>query len=127
MSTKRIGDKGEEIAVTFLEKLGYVVLERNYRYKRAEIDIVCIDPTGEDVLSDVLVFVEVKTRSRTDFGRPEEAVSKTKKRNLIRAAEGFIYERQWQETVCRFDVISIIRLAPGKPEVKHFKHAFYVD
>ena len=127
MSTQRIGGTGEEIAVRFLEKLGYKILERNYRYQRAEIDVVCYDPTGTDNPSGHIVFVEVKTRSGTTFGRPEESVTKTKQQHIIHAARGYLFEHQNQGAACRFDVISIL-LEPGRePKVKHFKHAFTVD
>lgn len=123
MSTKRIGDKGEGIAVQYLEGLGYKVLERNYRFEQAEVDLVCFEPAERYETGGELVFVEVKMRQGMGFGRPEEAVTPEKQRNIIRAARAFLYEFRLENSPCRFDVVAII-VQNGRPEIEHFKDAF---
>ncbi len=108
---------GEGLAVALLEQSGMVILERNWRYKRAEIDIIA----RED---KILVFVEVKTRAYSDFGLPEEMVNKRKRQLLIDA--GMAYMRSvGHEWEIRFDIVSVLG-EPGKlVEIKHFRDAFF--
>lgn len=80
---KKTGNKGEELACGFLKKKGYLIVERNFRTRFGEIDIVCLD--GEK-----LVFVEVKTKIGHDFGEPEEMVSKSKLAQVQRMGEVFV-------------------------------------
>jgi putative endonuclease len=110
------GKEGEELALRYLHANGYQVLERNYRYQHAEIDLIA--QKGK-----LIVFVEVKARSSTAFGNPEEFVSFTKVRLLKRVAEHYIFARDWQHDV-RFDIIAIVRTA-GEMKVKHIEDAFY--
>lgn len=109
----------------FLESNGYVVLDRNYRFQRAEIDLVCFEPTDDG--RGELVFAEVKTRSGLKFGRPEEAVSEQKRRYIVRAAQAYLHERRLEKSVCRFDVISVVLRDDGEPEIEHFKRAFWAS
>jgi putative endonuclease len=122
--SRPIGNQGEELAVQYLEGLGYKVLERNYRFEQAEVDLVCFEPAQRYELGGEIVFVEVKMRQGTGFGRPEEAVTLEKQRNVMRAAQAFLYEFHLENSPCRFDVVGII-LKNGKPEIEHFKHAFW--
>jgi len=109
------GNEGENRAIYYLEKKGYQVLEKNYRFKRAEIDIIVSK-------ENVLVFVEVKTRRTLKFGLPEESVNSKKSKNVIAAAENYIHETGWEKDI-RFDVISI---ALGtKVEIEHIKDVFF--
>lgn len=125
MSNKALGDRGEALAASFLEEQGYVILERNYRFERAEVDLVCFEPAASYERGGELVFVEVKTRSGTGFGRPEEAVTPAKQRSLVRAAGAYLHERRLEGSPCRFDVLSIV-LRPGRPpRIEHLKHAFW--
>lgn len=110
------GKEGEELALRYLHANGYQVLERNYRYQHAEIDLIA--QKGK-----LIVFVEVKARSSTAFGNPEEFVSFTKVRLLKRVAEHYIFARDWQHDV-RFDIIAIVRTG-GEMKVKHIEDAFY--
>lgn len=124
MSTKRIGDRGEALAADFLEDQGYRVLDRNYRFERAEVDLVCFEPAPRDEDGGELVFVEVKTRSGTGFGRPEEAVTPEKQHHIVRATQAYLYERRLEGSPLRFDVVSVL-LRPGqRPQIEHFKNAF---
>jgi len=107
---------GEDIADAFLQKRGFLVLERNWRSKRwGEIDLVARD-------GDVLVFVEVKTRVGKKFGAPEEAVTFHKRRALKRAAQYYRVKYPDSPAALRIDVISILLdWETGAPkQVKHF-------
>jgi len=110
------GFEGEDLAITFLEKKGYRLLERNYRYKRSEIDLIVEKDKW-------LVFVEVKTRSSTAFGFPEEFVDEKKAEKIIEGADYYMHKNNWQGNV-RYDIVSII-LRKGEPEIAHFEDAFY--
>ncbi len=111
-----LGIKGEETAANYLAGLGYKIIERNWRHKKDEIDIIALD-------GRFLVIAEVKTRSTDVFGEPEEAVTVTKQKFLIRAAEEYIFMKDIKlET--RYDIISIV--IKGKREtIRHIKEAFY--
>lgn len=126
MSTKEIGDRGEAIAAAYLERKGYTILDRNYRFERAEVDLICFMPAPKDEAGGELVFTEVKTRTGLGYGRPEEAVTEAKKRNLVRAAEAYLYERKLEGASCRFDVISILLRRGQQPQIEHFENAFWV-
>jgi putative endonuclease len=110
-----LGLKGELLAAKYLSKKGYEVLETNYRYRHAEIDI--ITKTG-----GLLVFVEVKTRSKINFGYPEEAVDQKKAAKVIEGADQYIVANDWKGDV-RFDIISV--LVGDQVEIQHFEDAFY--
>lgn len=110
------GNAGEEIAMEHLQKNGYRILARNWRHRHLEIDIVA--QTG-----DILVIVEVKLRASNAFGTPEEFVTKSKQKKLIRAADVYIQENGIHGEA-RFDVISIIQ-NPQEISVEHIAGAFY--
>jgi len=124
MTTKNIGDRGERISVAYLESQGYRIIERQYRFERAEVDLICFEPSENYAEGGDLVFVEVKTRTGLGFGRPEEAVTEEKKRNLIKAAEAYLHENRMDGMPCRFDVVAII-LGEKDPDIEHFKDAFW--
>ncbi|WP_460894656.1 YraN family protein [Rufibacter soli] len=112
----QMGQQGEKAAEDHFLSLGYVVLERNYRHKRAEVDLI----VAKD---QVLVLVEVKTRSSYRYGFPEEAVSARKEELLHLAANHYLETKQWPHEI-RFDVVSILWRA-GKPEILHIEDAFH--
>lgn len=112
-----IGIKGEQIASDFLIKKGYSIVSRNWRSGKKEIDIIAQK-------DDLLVIVEIKTRSRMDFGFPEEAVNKKKQGHLKTAAEMFVNEHTQYRNV-RFDIISIHLEGEHVKEIMHFEEAFY--
>jgi putative endonuclease len=116
--TKRArGIKGEDLAVTYLKKKGYKVIERNYRCQWGEIDLIARD-------GKTLVFVEIKSRSSSDFGLPQDAVDRFKQEKLIQAANAYMIEHHVQETIpARFDVVAV-RLTPFGPEIELIKDAF---
>lgn len=123
-SDASVGPTGEQWAADFLEDLGYRVLERNYRFERCEVDIVCYEPSSDGRRGEI-VFVEVKTRSGARFGQPEDAVTEEKKRNIVKASRAYLYEHKLDGSPCRFDVVSIL-LEDGRPQIEHFKDAFWV-
>ncbi|MBK8052207.1 MAG: YraN family protein [Saprospiraceae bacterium] len=112
-----IGLLGEDTATAFLQGLGYTILERNWRYSKAEIDIICKD-------QDVLVFVEVKSKSYTYFGEPEDSVSAYKENLIIDAANRYM-EKVGHDWAIRFDIISIVFDKKRNPAITHFKDAFF--
>ena len=110
-----LGTRGEDEAVNFLIKNGYKIKERNWRFAKAEIDIIAEN-------DEWLVMVEVKTRSNDAFGSPEEFVSKAKQKHLIRAANRYL-ELFPTDKDTRFDIISIV-IEP-KFLLEHIPEAFY--
>ena len=109
----KLGKEGEQLAANFLIACGFEVIHRNYRHSHAEIDLIVRR-------EDWLIFVEVKTRSSSAFGEPEEAVTAKKIRMIYNAAEEYIYSIDWKGHV-RFDIISIKLGNP--PEIQHFEDA----
>ncbi len=120
----RIGAQGEELAAKFLEGQGFQIMERNYRFERAEVDLICFEPAEVYEQGGEIVFVEVKTRSGRGFGRPEEAVTPEKQAHIVRASRAFLYEFQLEGAPCRFDVISVHMGDRSEPEITHFRDAF---
>ncbi|MDX1429829.1 MAG: YraN family protein [Rhodothermales bacterium] len=121
-----VGRVGEGLAATFLENQGYRILERNYRFEGAEVDLVCFEPDSKYELGGEIVFVEVKARSGVGFGLPEQAVTEEKKRRIIKASRAYLYESKLERSPCRFDVISILLKGDSEPHIEHFKDAFWV-
>ena len=116
MKNKHTGDKGETIATNFLKNKGFNIIERNWRHKHLEIDIIAN-------LTNKLYFVEVKTRTNTQFGMPEESVSQAKMDRLKIAAEAYLYlNPQWE--LIQFDVISIM-LGKDKEEIFLIEDVFF--
>ncbi|MEP5611185.1 MAG: YraN family protein [Cyclobacteriaceae bacterium] len=113
MDRKTKGKRGEELAQSHYKDSGYEILEENYRYKRAEIDFIAL--LGEELL----VFVEVKTRSNNDFGEPETFVSNEQQSRIREAAEEYIFGIEWQKDI-RFDIACI----NPKGTVEVFQDAF---
>lgn len=112
----QLGKKGEDLATDYLVANGYKILDRNWRFGKGEVDIVCI-------YGNYAVFVEVKTRSTGFFGQPEEAVDKKKRRYLIRAADAYVNQKDLSLEV-RYDIISII-FKQNTHTLKHIEDAFY--
>lgn len=114
MNKTALGKKGEEIAVQFLKTKGLKIIETNFRIRGGEIDIVAID-------QNTLVYVEVKTRSSDQFGKPEESVTPYKIKYLERTAKFYRNSRKNLPELERIDVISIDLSNPQKTLIKHFK------
>lgn len=122
MTTVDIGKRGEDIAAAYLEADGFVVFERNYRFERAEVDLVCFKPSADGKRGEI-VFVEVKTRTGSLYGRPEDAVDEAKILNVTKAARAWLYEQKMESAPCRFDVVSVI-LSGDDSAIEHFPNAF---
>ncbi len=105
------------MAENFLQKKGYKIMYRNRLFGKAEIDIIAAS-------GDLLVFVEVKTRNRTDFGFPEDAVGLRKQDMMKTAAELFMLENP-QYTKVQFDIVSILMKGGTVQEIVHIEDAFY--
>ena len=125
-SSSETGRIGEEIAARYLEDRGFRVMERNYRFERSEVDLVCFLPAPRYEDGGELVFVEVKTRRGIGFGLPEEAVGPEKRRHLVKAARAWLYERRMEGSLCRFDVISVMLKEGAEPEINHIENAFLI-
>lgn len=100
MSTITIGDKGEDLACKYLQNQGYKILERNYRIRGGEIDIVARE-------KETLVFVEVKTRYSHEYGLPEESITPWKIKALLKTARFYIQKIKWGEKEYRLDFVSV--------------------
>ncbi|HEX6853015.1 MAG TPA: YraN family protein [Candidatus Polarisedimenticolaceae bacterium] len=111
-----LGLEGEEAAARHLEATGMRVIERRWRCRAGEIDLVAED-------GEVLVFVEVKARGGDGFGTPAEAVTAGKRRRLATLATWYLVERDAQDRPCRFDVVEVVAHGSGA-EIRHLPDAF---
>ncbi len=116
-ATKEIGDKGEDIAAKYLQEKGYTLLQRNYRLRIGEIDLIA-EKQG------VLVFCEVKRSRFQGQSHPELRVNHDKQVKLARCAQAFIADRSPSFESCRFDVIAV-KTQRGRNVVEHFENAFW--
>jgi putative endonuclease len=110
------GNEGEQLAADFLTKNGFEIVERNYRHKRSEIDLII-------KRTNWLIFVEVKTRTSSDFGHPEEFVDRKKAIKILEGAENYMYENNWQGNV-RYDIVAVT-IVDSTPQIVHIEDAFY--
>ena len=108
---------GETLAADFLSGKGLTIIHRNWRYKRAEIDLIAKD-------GSTLVFVEVKVRDSISFGRPEQMVTSIKQRLLIDAAMAYMRSIHFEWEI-RFDIVAITGNPDRKHEILHIKDAFF--
>lgn len=109
------GSKGEQLAATFLKEKGFEIVAQNLRQGKSEIDLIAKK-------DEWLIFIEVKTRSSSAYGEPEDFVDALKASFITRAAEEYIYATNWQGHV-RFDVIAV-HMTP-EIRIEHFEDAFY--
>ena len=110
-----LGKRGEELATQYLTEKGYEILERNWRNKHKEIDIIAKD-------GDCLVIVEVKTRQTDEYGDPDIAVTRQKQWRLISAANAYVFQNKL-DIDTRFDIISIV-FHDDEPIIEHIEDAF---
>lgn len=97
-----LGKEGEEAACNYLLKKGYRIITRNYRYSRTEIDIIAVK-------EKIICFVEVKTRTNSKFGTPEESITSQKLINITSAAEMFLQENDYSGFDCQIDAITVFK------------------
>lgn len=116
---KNTGNQGEEIATAYLTARGYRILERNFRCKGGEVDIVARDPRDKS-----LVFVEVKARRDLSYGVPQLAVTPFKQRQISKASLTWLSSKQLHDQNARFDVIAILLTADGLHKIEHIVNAF---
>ena len=111
-----LGKKGEQLAVDFLLKNNYDIVERNYRFDKAEVDIIAKK-------DNILAIIEVKTRSTTDFGDPQDFVKPKQIQRLVKAVDEYVTVNDLDVEI-RFDIIAIVR--EGKSyNIEHLENAFY--
>jgi putative endonuclease len=97
---RNLGANGEKAAEEFLRRRHYTIVERNYRCRVGEVDLVALD-------GDTIVFIEVKTRRGEGFGSPLDAVDPRKQRQVYRAAQQFLVEHRLNDRAARFDVVGV--------------------
>ena len=110
-----LGNKGEQLAVNYLINKGYKIVERNWRFQKAEIDIIATK-------DKTLISVEVKTRSTNDFGSPQDFVNKKKIKLMVSAMNEYILNKDL-DIELRFDIIAITK-DKSSFDIEHFKDAF---
>ena len=111
-----LGNLAEELAATFLERKGYKILVKNFRYQRGEIDIIA-------EFNNQIIIVEVKARGSDIFMEPQEAVTKTKIKSLVMVADFFMKDRNLNQEV-RFDIIAVLPDEKRKLQITHLEDAF---
>lgn len=119
-SSKRLGERGEDAAVAYLERAGLTIVERNWRSQSGEIDIVALD-------GDALVLVEVKTRRSAAKGNPEEAITPAKRRRYARLAAAYIQHAGVEPVATRFDVIALLVISEDRALLRHHRAAFVIE
>ena len=112
----QLGKKGEQLAVDFLLKKGYTIVARNYRFDKAEVDIIAKK-------GDTLAIIEVKTRSTSDFGNPQDFVKPKQIQRLVKAVDEYVTVNELDVEV-RFDIIAIVKEKQGF-SIEHLENAFY--
>ena len=116
----QLGPRGEALAWHFLKQRGYRILEKNYRTRFGEVDVVAEKDQS-------VVFLEIKTRRNHDFGRPEEAVDRRKQGKMARVAESYLQARGLGERAARFDILSVIWDGTREPEFSLIEDAFILE
>lgn len=112
-----LGARGEAIAAAYLGRRGFDIIERNFRCKGGEVDIIARD-------GGTYVFIEVKTRRNDYFGVPQEAVTPFKQRQISKAALTWLSKKKLYEAPARFDVVAIILSGAVVADVEHIANAF---
>jgi putative endonuclease len=117
VSTRALGYAGEQLAEQYLTERGYRILERNYTVKHGEIDLIAQE-------GETLVFIEVKSHSREDYGTMLSRVNRSKQKKIIFAARCFLVRYGNREIPCRFDVLAILNQPGGTKRIELIKDAF---
>ena len=117
MSNAELGARGEALAALHLVDSGMELVERNWRCRHGELDIIARD-------GEVVVFVEVKTRSGTGYGTPAESVTYPKQQRIRRLALAWLDEQGGPWVKMRFDVVAIVMTRDGDPVVSHLRGVF---
>ncbi|TNJ45414.1 YraN family protein [Tamlana fucoidanivorans] len=112
-----LGKKGEQLAVDYLIDKQYEIMARNYRFDKAEVDIIA-------KINNTLAIIEVKTRSGTDFGNPQDFVKPNQIKNLVKAVNEYVIVNALDVDV-RFDIIAIVKTSNNTFDIEHLQNAFY--
>ena len=115
---QQLGQFGEDIACRYLLQNNYKIIERNFKCRQGEIDII-----AKDISKRELVFIEVKTRSNFHFGRPAHAVNTVKQKHITNSAKYYIYKNSINNTFIRFDIIEIF-VEDYNFKINHLKQIF---
>ncbi len=116
-SNNSLGSRGEQIATSFLVKNGYKIIEKNFKIRYGEIDIIVLDPTKK-----ILVFVEVKTRTSDEFGTPFEAITYFKLKSVIKTAQVYKLSHKNLPDAMRIDAIAVTIDGTSDPVVEHLEN-----
>lgn len=111
-----LGYNGEKIATEYLNINHYKIIERNFRCKQGEIDIIAFDNKNREY-----VFIEVKTRTNFEYGKPADSVNKMKQKHIVSATKYYIYLHNLEDKYIRFDIIEIYK--KDKYIINHIKNA----
>ena len=115
---KELGNIGEEMALRYLENIGYKLITKNFRIRTGEIDIIMTD-------NETLVFVEVRTKTSDFFGSPEATINFKKRQKILNTARYFLHSHHnFQNRECRFDIIAIVMRKGKDANIKHITNAF---
>lgn len=120
VSNQTTGIKGEAIAVDFLKRQKYKILEQNFRTPFGEIDIIAKD-------RKTLCFIEVKTRNSHDYGDPLEAITKRKQHTMARTAYAYLGQKKLEDIPVRFDIVTVDLSVSAQPKVEVLKDAFEIS
>ncbi len=113
---KLLGRLGELTTARFLKKKGYKIIDKNFTNKIGEVDLIAL-------YGDLLVFIEVKTRSSTQYGNPSDAVDYNKQRKYVLLCESYLLlHKEYKNKYVRFDVVEVLN-----GEINHIENAFYAD
>ncbi len=116
----QLGARGEALAWNFLKKSGYSIVEKNYRTRFGEMDVIA-EKEGS------LIFIEIKTRRNHHFGLPAEAVDWRKRRKMIQVAESYLQQKKMENREARFDILSITWDGTTEPHFEILDHAFSLE
>lgn len=131
-SRQKLGDWGEERAAAYLKEKGYTILDRNARTPYGEIDLVVRqpltpeedNPSQRQQQKSMIAFIEVKTRSTSSFGYPEQSINQRKQEHMLASAQAYLQEHPEIDEDWRIDVIAVRRFSDGRPiEIIHFENA----
>lgn len=118
INKRQQGSEAENLALQKLQNSGMRLLEQNYRVRAGEIDLI-MEEQG------CIVFVEVRSKTLSDFGTPVETVNYKKRRQIEKIAKHYLKHKKVSEDVlCRFDIVGITKDEKGCPEIEHIRHAF---
>ena len=120
MNNKEVGRWGEEISAVYLKRNGYSIVDRNFYTPEGEIDLIVLQEEQEE---QILIFVEVKTRTSEKYGFPEEAFTRKKWNHMLRAIDRYLQDHPEFGDAWQIDVIAVQKLSEDQlPEIVHFKN-----